>query len=227
MNAFLKLFDEKRYPLIMSLPENDADLAEAAFDAGADAVKVHVNLVHHASQTHFNTVDTHREAFDRIFARRRGPLGIVLGNTPEIVAETYQKTLAYPFDFISLYACHTPPAVLDLPQAKMLACDAQNTRDEVSCFRAMGADVLEASVIPQEGYGRPLEMLDLIRYRLLSQSSQLPVVVPTQRAIRPEELGRLFGAGVRGIMIGTIVTGAEKKSIYGAVRAFRSAIDRL
>ena len=62
---------------------------------------------------------------------------------------------------------------------------------------------------------------------MISQAVSVPVVVPTQRAILPEEVGALIQAGVKGLMIGAVVTGKEEASIAKAVAAFRKAIDEV
>ena len=43
--------------LIASLPRNDPQLAQAALDNGADVIKLHINLRHHASGTHFGALE--------------------------------------------------------------------------------------------------------------------------------------------------------------------------
>ena len=91
----------------------------------------------------------------------------------------------------------------------------------------MGAGVLEASVMPGAEYGYPLTMRDLLTYRTVANSTSLPMVVPTQRFIRPEELPALVQAGMRGLMIGAVVTGRQEESIRRAVAAFRNQIDRM
>ena len=48
MDQFKQFLLEGRFPLVMSLPRNDPALAEAAWKNGADVVKVHVNVKHHA-----------------------------------------------------------------------------------------------------------------------------------------------------------------------------------
>jgi len=53
------------------------------------------------------------------------------------------------------------------------------------------------------------------------------MVIPTQRFIRPQELPMLADAGMRGIMIGAVVTGRTEDSIRRGVAAFRNAIDRM
>ena len=43
----------QRPALAVSLPLNDIALAKAAEEAGADALKIHINVHHDASGTHF------------------------------------------------------------------------------------------------------------------------------------------------------------------------------
>ena len=49
MSRLISMLHSCPMTLIVSLPHNDAVLSQAAFEAGADAVKVHCNLVHNAS----------------------------------------------------------------------------------------------------------------------------------------------------------------------------------
>ena len=48
VNELVKARKAKKLVLIASLPRNDASLAKVALDAGADAVKIHINVHHHA-----------------------------------------------------------------------------------------------------------------------------------------------------------------------------------
>lgn len=227
MNPFIELFDKKRMPLIMSLPVNDASLAKAAFKAGADAVKVHINLYHNAGGETLGGYEENREVFARIFRESEGPVGIVPGASCEAIMKDAEKVKTAPFDFISFYNAHLPAAFLPTRQCLMAAAACGFTADEVRCYEALGAGVLEASVIPHEGYGRPLSFADLVTYRQLSQATNLPVVVPTQRKIEPSDVEYLARAGVNGLMIGAIVTGKTEKTIVDAIKRFRRAIDAL
>ncbi|MBO7358991.1 MAG: hypothetical protein J6U72_04110 [Clostridia bacterium] len=227
MNPFLELFDKKRMPLIMSLPVNDADLAKAAFRAGADAVKVHINLHHSAGGETLGGYDENRDVFARIFREAEGPVGIVPGADCEAIMKDAEQVKTSPFDFISFYTAHLPTAFLPTRQCLMAAAAHGFTLDEVREYEALGAGVLEASVMPHEGYGRPLSFADLVTYRQLSLATRLPTVVPTQRKIEPSDVEYLCRAGVSGLMIGAIVTGKTEKSIVDAVKRFRRAIDAL
>ena len=227
MNDYLQLFETKKLVLIMSLPCNDPALCQAAFDAGADAVKVHINVEHRASGTHFGRLAQERPALETMLEHRKGPMGLVLGGSPEAVALDALEARDLPFAFHSVYAHHMPAWAVGGGVPLMAACDGSYSLDEIRDMPACGTDVLEASVIPGAEYGQPLSMRDLLKYQLIAQNVSVPVVVPTQRAIRTEEVAALVRTGVRGLMIGAVVTGREASTIARAVEAFRKAIDEV
>ena len=78
-----------------------------------------------------------------------------------------------------------------------------------------------------ETYGQRLTAKELLEYAAIAEASNLPVVVPTQRAILPCEVSQLSQIGVSGIMIGAVVTGKEMETIKKSVLEFRNAIDKL
>ncbi len=224
---FLSLFKIKKLALIMSLPRNDPDWCRAAFEAGADAVKVHINVTHRASGTVFGRLSAERPALEAMLKTRTGPLGLVLGGSLEQAELDALEVRALPFSFHSVYAHHMPAWALGSGVPLMAACNDTYSLEEISRMPAVGCDVLEASVIPGGEYGQTLSMRDLIRYSILANAVSVPVVVPTQRAIRPDEVEALIRAGVKGLMIGAIVTGQEEATIARTVAAFRKAIDEV
>ncbi|MBQ4451616.1 MAG: hypothetical protein II912_04510 [Clostridia bacterium] len=226
MNAYLKLFETKKLVLIMSLPLNRPELCRAAFAAGADAVKVHMNVVHHASGTHFGSLREERPAFEEMLSSAPGPMGIVLGGSLPNAEKDAREVLSLPFAFHSLYAHHVPAWFLFNGTPLQAACDCTYAPWEIRRMRAaLGAELVEASIVPPDEYGQPLSMRDLIRYRTVAEETDVPVVVPTQRAIRCEDVKNLMAAGVKGLMIGAVVTGREESTIVRAVESFRKAID--
>lgn len=213
--------------LVMSLPQNDAQMCRAAFEAGADVVKVHCNVQHRASGNGFGPLSQYQDVFARMLAEADGPMGLVPGaSLAGVQAEMYAAS-ALPFSFFSLYLQHIPPSIRALPQALMAACGPENTTEDAALLEAVGAQVLEASIMPPQGYGKPLSLQDVLQYRRICDATSLPVVVPTQRHISPEDVPYLAEAGVRGLMIGAIVTGGEATGIARTVERFRQAIDRL
>lgn len=228
MNQFAQLMQAGSFPLVMSLPHNKPELARAAWDSGADVVKIHINVKHHASNTLFRSFDEEREAIETMLAEANGPMGIVLGGSPEDAMADFGKAVDAGFDFISLYGHHTPVALLETRQvSKMLAPDYTWQDWEIAGLQAAGADILEASVMHPDSYGQPLTAREIIRYRHLTDLCALPMVVPIQRAVRPTEVEALQKAGAKSIMVGAVVTGKEQDTIAAAVAAFRKAIDEM
>ena len=227
MARFADMLANHRLSLIMSLPANDPALFRAAFEEGADVVKVHINLEHRASGTHFGSLDQERDVLEEMLALARGPVGLVPGAAVETAARDLPLAAEMGFDFFSIYAHHMPVGVAAPDREWMIACDGTYSLDEVKAMEAIGANVVEASIVPGTGYGCPLCARDLLRYHALTSATKLPVVVPTQRFIRPQEVQALAQTGVKGLMIGSVVTGRTEESIRQAVNAFRNAIDRM
>jgi hypothetical protein len=61
----------------------------------------------------------------------------------------------------------------------------------------------------------------------LRRLTDLPLVVPTQHAITPEDVPALHRLGVDGLLIGAVVTGTDATGVATATSGFRSAIDAL
>lgn len=226
---FLSVLKKNKPALIMSLPGNDPALARAAAEAGADVIKVHMNVQHRASGLRFGTFEEEKEVLKEIKAiAGHLPIGIVAGNCVEDVERDCLSANRLGYDFVSLYAAATPLSVLEYPDMKkMIALAPGYSLEDVRLLSKIGADVLEASVMQPETYGRRLTAKELLEYASITEHSLLPVVIPTQRAIRPEEVRILSEIGISGIMIGAVVTGKTEETIRRSVSEFRSAIDRL
>ena len=227
MNRYVQLFEHTKMALIMSLPFNDPALCRAAFEEGADVVKVHINVEHRASGTSFGRLAQEKDALSEMLAHAKGPMGLVPGAALETAALDIYEAASFGFDFFSIYAHHMPVGLCLPKQAWMVACDGSYLLDEIAAMERCGADVLEASIMPGTEYGQPLSQRDLLRYAAITARTTLPVVVPTQRLIHPQEVPALASVGVKGLMIGAVVTGRTEASIRRAVSQFRNAIDRM
>lgn len=229
MSRYLDLLNNNKLTLIMSLPRNDVELARAALEEGADVIKMHINLHHHASDNSFGSFEEEREnLFNIISLLDNTPYGIVPGQDPDVVLSELDKLIAAKFDFLSLYSEHTPPSIMkDDRILKMIAFNNTYDLNKVALLEETGVDVFEASIMAPDTYGAPMSLLDLIKYRELVKGTALPIVVPTQHRIKANEASSLYSAGIKGIMIGAVVTGRGKDGIKRAVSEFRNEIDKL
>lgn len=227
-NSYLKLLKKKKIALIMSLPANDLSLARAAWENGADVVKVHINVEHRASKTVFKSFAQEEPVLRQILAEARGPCGLVVGGDLRSALRDYQAAVQAGFSFISLYANHMPASILQNKTiCKMLALSSDYTLHQVAACEHIGADVLEASVMLPESYGESLSAMDIIQYHTICKHTSLPVIIPTQHKIILEDVPVLWQCGIAGLMLGAVVTGKDAQSIGMSVARFRAAIDAL
>lgn len=212
--------------LIMSLPANDPALARAAAAGGADVLKIHIRVHHAASGTHFGTLAEERDRIAKIIDAFPGPVGIVAGAEDPATPEEMTALCELGIDFFDLYLSHMPAWMWRVEgMAKAVALEPTYTMHQALALENLGADLLEAAIIPHDGYGKPLTIADLTAYRDLHDTVDLPIIVPTQRAIRPDEATLLTGeCGIQGLMIGAIVTGKTANEIETAVRRFKTAL---
>jgi hypothetical protein len=215
----------QRPRLIVSPPQNSPDLARAAADGGADALKVHLNVTHEASGTRFGSLAEEHAALDRILAVGL-PTGIVPGVASSLPSPADMGELAHMgLDFFDLYAHDMPAWMMDLEgMTRTVALSDATPLAAVPGIEPLGFEMVEAAVVPHSGYGLPLSVADLLTYRQIRAATRLPIIVPTQRAIRPEEVSALVGLDLDAVMIGAIVTGREPASLRAATERFAASL---
>lgn len=226
MTNLLKILHEKEMALIASLPKNDYSLAEAAWEGGADAIKVHINVAHRASGTNFGSYEEERQTLQKIVTDSPVPVGIVLGTDSTDILRDLPLVSNSGFDFLSLYIHHCPSSLLTMNHklCKMLACDYTYDIEEIKELKDLKVDILEASIVHPELYGTALNVRDILTYKRLVIESNLPVIVPSQKKITPMDIPILKEIGVKGIMLGAIVTGKDSESMKNTMEMFKTEI---
>ncbi len=224
----LKELTASGFRLMVSLPKNRPELALAAVESGAEILKVHLNCHHFASDTRFGSWTDEKPVLQEILSAVKVPVGLVTGEETQPSADEWAEFKSFGFDFWDLFAKYTAPGCFDVSGlGRMVAVDDTWTAEMVQDMVSFGVDVFEASIIPRTSYRTPLNLVDLTRYRALSRACGVPIMVPTQKAVLPAEVGWLRKAGAAGITIGAIVTGLEEASLRAATARFREAIDAL
>ncbi len=219
--------------LLVSLPQNDPDLGKAAVDAGAEGLKVHMNLHHAAAGVAFGSWAQEAAAIEQIIALGV-PVGIVPGTADNICSPADMQAMAEAgMDFVDAYLSDMPAWMLDT-QTGVHIMAAVGYQDLPPHGTPAGlalvpqVRMIEASVLPHEAYGKPLCLADVKTYAYLAEVlSPLPIIVPSQRAILAEEAASLHKVGIRGILIGAIVTGKEPAGLARATGQFREALEAL
>ncbi len=217
----------RRGNLIVSLPRNEAGLAQAAREAGADLLKVHINVHHLASGTVFGSLAQERERLLQVLAVGL-PTGLVPGEETMIPPEELPQLRTMGFAFLDAFV-HVLPAYLyevGVPVIPSLPHSADVRY--LQQIRALPGGWIEAAIVDPTGYGQPPAPEDFESLRVAAAGTGKKLIVPTQRRILPTDLPRYFEVpGVAALAIGAIVTGADPLSLGRATEAFRHALDRL
>lgn len=227
-NRVKELFKEKRMVLIASLPGNSAELAEAAEAGGVDMLKVHLNVEHAASGIRFGSLKEEITAIESILEAVSIPVGIMPGAATVATLEEMRELESMGVAFFDIYARDMPVEYMSLEKMlAMPAMDSEWKRHEPKELRSAGFSMLEASIVKHEKYGSRLVLSDLLNYSYIASKFGGAVIVPTQKAISPEEVHLLAEAGVAGMMIGKIVTGDSAAELEASAKRFRKSADNL
>ncbi|MCE5237112.1 hypothetical protein LLH23_01295 [bacterium] len=215
--------------LLVSLPANDPELARAARDGGAEGLKVHINITHAAAGVKFGSLDEEATALAEIVALGL-PVGIVPGDFDTMASSDDVRRLEeLGLDFLDVYLGAMPVWMLrqeNLPVMAALGAEDVRRPGRIEALATLpGVQMVEASIIEHSGYGKPLSVSDLCDYTDVARAcGGRPVVVPTQRRIMPEDIPALTATGIRGLLIGAIVTGAGAQTLEAATRRYRGAL---
>jgi hypothetical protein len=226
------MIQQNRFSLVVSLPSNDLELAKAALEGGAQAVKVHCNVWHRASGHTFGTYAENRKFLQELIKLcGNTPVGLVPGGGDAFINEAERLELEQMgLGFFSSYIQHLPCHMMESKVlSKMVAIDYTYTQNTLDAVRRSNIDVLECSIQPGENYGTALNYADILRYSDIAEKSGKPCLIPTQRKIKPKEVKHLYEAGCKAVMIGAIVMGKDPKpeEVKAVTSAFREAVEQL
>jgi hypothetical protein len=222
--------------LIVSLPRNDVELARAAAQHGATAIKVHMNVEHRASGTLFGSFAAEAETIREIIRAVEVPVGLMPGADMAALPTNaeLEQLAADGLAFLDIYSHHMPLRFIDLSLKLIVAFDNFDGFVEPMFYQTHmtwppgdGQNrvwMAEASIMKPEDYGQPFTWQDFRRLRIMQEYVDAPLLIPTQKAITPEDAQWLQRAGAGGLMIGAIVTGNTAESIGAATAAYRKAI---
>ena len=208
---------KEKMTLVVSLTENNLQWAKSIESAGAHSVKVHINVLsHRASKTHFKSWEEEKENIKEIPNELSIPVGIVPGAEVTASLEEMEEIKKCGFDYLDING-----------MSKSVALDNHYPLDYAPIIEKLGADMIEASIIPPEEYGQPLTVKDISFYQKLISSVSIPVFIPTQRKIQPNQVKYLRRIGASGIAIGAVVTSKNIDTILRTTEEFRKEIDKL
>lgn len=222
MSKLIELLNKNKLTLIAALPANNLELAKAAIDNGIDALQLHVNI------TGFKSLEEEQDNLLQIVEMAKIPVGIVPGKRNEPTKQEIKKLQQMGFDFLNLDMDHLPPFMSKFKgPSTVVGLNSRFSLDRLVDATRFSPDVLHAAIVPTHHKGQNLVISDLQNYISIVISSGLPVIIPTQRDIKPSEVAIIADTGARGLMLTAVVTGTTAKHIALATSEFRAAVDDL
>jgi hypothetical protein len=207
-----------QFPVIVSLARHDLDLAKAALDGGAFALKTHLNAYHRATGTTFGTFEQERPFFEEL-AKLGCPLLVMAGQETVPTASEMDALADLGFEGFNVYIDHMQPHLLQSRLRPMPALSSTSSPEDATKLAALPGCIIEASIMPFERYRTEMTSADLDRYRAIAAAVDVPVIVPSQLALTPDDAAKLREAGIAAPLLGAIVTGDTADSMRSSVRA--------
>lgn len=206
------------FPIIVSLARHDLDLAKAALDGGAYALKTHLNAYHRATGTTFGSFAEERPFFEQL-SRLGCPLLVMAGQETVPSAEEMGELANLGFEGFNVYVDHMQPHLLASRLRPMPALSSSSTPKDVNEIASLPGCIVEASIMPFERYRTTMTDADLERYAAIVEAVDVPVIAPSQLSFTAADLARLKSVGVAAPLLGAIVTGDTPQSMLEAVTA--------
>jgi hypothetical protein len=207
------------FPIIVSLARHDLDLAKAALDGGAYALKTHLNAYHRATGATFGSFSDERPFFEAL-SRLGCPLLVMAGQETVPTAEEMDALADLGFEGFNVYVDHMQPHLLASRLRPMPALSSTSTPQDVKEIASLPGCIVEASIMPFERYRTAMTDGDLARYAAVVDAIDVPVIVPSQLALTPQDVKCLREVGVAAPLMGAIVTGDTPRSMHQSVRQF-------
>lgn len=226
MGKLLSQIYQGRFILIASPAANSLELALVAQEAGADAIETHLN--HETSQGGgaFGSIDLEEQPLKDITSSLTIPVGVSIGGSKPLQEEEWERILSLNFDFVNMLAHHMPAFVAsDERISKIVGIGPGYVLEQVKTISdSQGVSALEAAVVPSQAFGLPLNVLDVATLEIVTRLSAKPVLVPTQKKIKPAEIPIIRKVGCKGLNLTTIVTGDTPTSVATTLKEFIAAV---
>lgn len=226
-----EILKKKNFYIIASPSTNDPKYIKAFISEGIQAIKLHFNITHPVSNQRMGSFDQEKEKIVSLIIDYPSVIwGIVPGNLvtdKDIFEEIEFSKLEAFFDFIDLFYHSYTPHYLGASLEKMVAIDKVLSSQELDILNKYKFFGIEASIIPKENYGLPLTLQDLMQYKKLIESTDIPVFIPTQKKLKPSDVFTLYEIGAKGIVLGQISTTFDLDTIKRTVNQFLEYVAKI
>lgn len=212
--------------VVVNLPDNTTEYAEAAVEAGADAIMLGIDKTDTALPGLFGSLDLMEESINSILSTASVPVGISIGDSRPLIEENWERIVSKPFSFVNMFAHHMPPFVLeDARLDKFVSIGAGYMLEQVKGISELdGVTAIEAAIVAPQGRNHVFSTLDLATLSVISRLSAKPLLIRTQKRMTGKDVASVMRAGLRGVSVdaGALEPGLE--AYRDAILTFRSQV---
>lgn len=221
----LDFSDPKRFLLLCDLHSNSCEFSRAAEESGVDAVMLHLNESP-AQGARFGGLEIEEDSIKECLAGANIPFGLTIGDARLLTSDEWERCVALGFSFVNMFAHHMPTFVWkDDRLMKVASLGPGYILEQIRSiaeFREFSAFI--ASFTAMQGFGSNLNVLDITTLKLITGLAKKPVLLPTQKLVRPEDVPVLRTLGLRGLTITSVAYGNSVDTLKETVQQFRQAI---
>jgi len=211
--------------LIGDLHVNSPQFAVACEEAGADAVLLHLNQDAQGG-ARFGGWEIEEQSIKDTFSVLKIPAGISIGDNRLMLTSDWEAVVGVGFSFVNMLAHQLPTFVWEDPRInKVVSIGPGYLFEQVRSIADFpNTSAIVASLTPSQLIGLPLTLLDVTTLGLICKLSQKPVLMPTQRLIRPDDVGLMKNQGCKGVIASSTIYGESPDGCREQISLFRKKI---
>lgn len=213
--------------LVARLPRNEAALAEAAAQAGADAVIASV-LGPGPGEMTFGSLAEERKAIAAIVkAVGQTPVGVAVGPSGDVDARDFDALAELGVDFVSIHPHRAPVQLLQTERlGRVMRLDSHYASGPLRGLNEIEVHAFE--IVPErpEGSIEDLSLHDLAAYRQLADSARRPILCAVEKVPGEGVLSALRSLGVEAVVC-SFPADVEAATLEKETASLRKAVDSL
>jgi GTPase Era involved in 16S rRNA processing len=214
----LNLLNKNTFSLLVELPKVDAVMVEAALAGGVDAILFSVSDLQELKES--------KKEIIRLAKEVEVPVGLSIALL-QGAAEKTLKELVAAVDFVEVAEEGIRKIKKIKGVNKLVRLDDSSSMEELLKLSEEGAEVVDAAIIPKSRQQKEMTVGELQQYISIVISAALPVIIPTDLAIKPSEVAILWDAGAKAILLTPNILGRDPRAAEKNILQFRIAVDDL
>ncbi|MEM0118226.1 MAG: hypothetical protein QXV32_07245 [Conexivisphaerales archaeon] len=197
--------------VIVELPGNSMELAQAAADAGADSIIAQLNNEHPVTHTYTGGLELEAAQIREMVSQLKVPLGLHLGSQSRITKDDWARISELGVDYIAASIVSLPPYILGLNSLNKIVYLPTGLPFEhyrsIGSFDSIVAVSFEALSQTQPDPQFRLNALDLLNLDTVSRLSPVPVLFRASQDVEEEDVRFIIERGCSGLIVDPAFTG--------------------